>query len=282
MYRLPFFITRLPEGTVISDEKGERINLLRRLRKVGREGRTLYQAQVKVGRDKPVDGRLVAAKIDPVKAAERKRRLRKNCKETGKPATSAQLTMCEWVVVFTNVEADMMDADSVAQLYRARWMVEIFFKGIKSGQQLGKWSRHLTNENTIQCLACAQMIIAVLSLNLWRVMGRMLAERGRDTASGELHGSGQKESSGLRTVGPLNAMQSLVGLLEKVFSGVLKGRPIGDEIARLARYAALARRIRHEPVNLARMGLKRAFNFRYHRGSGSAIRAFHPSVCFTL
>ena len=33
-----FFITRLPEGTVISDEKGERIDPLRRLRKAGREG----------------------------------------------------------------------------------------------------------------------------------------------------------------------------------------------------------------------------------------------------
>ena len=238
------FITRLPEGTVISDEKGERIDLLRRLRKAGREGRTLHQAQVKVGRDNPMEGRVVAVKIDPGKAAERKRRHRKSCKEAGKTATRDQLAMCEWVVVFANVGADMMDADSVAQLYRARWMVEIFFKGIKSGQQLGKWSRHLTNENTIQCLACAQMIIAVLSLNLWRVMGRILADRRRDTASGELHGSEQKESSGLRTVGPLNAMQSLVGLLEKVFSGVLKGLPLGDEVARLARYAAHEKRTR--------------------------------------
>ena len=177
-----------------------------------------------MGRDNPVDGRLVAAKTDPVKAAERKRRLRKNCKEAGKTATSAQLAMCEWLVVFTNVEADMMDAESVAQLYRARWMVEIFFKGMKSGQQLEKWSRHRTNENTIQCLAYAQMILAVLSLNLWRVMDRMLAERGRDTASGELHGSEQKESSGLRTVGPINALESLIPLLAKVFAGELKGR----------------------------------------------------------
>ena len=197
-----------------------------------------------MGRDKPVDGRLVAAKIDPVKAAERKRRLRKNCKEAGKTATSAQLTMCEWVVVFTNVEADMMDGESVAQLYRARWMVEIFFKGMKSGQQLEKWSRHRTNENTIQCLGYAQMILALLSLNLWRVMGRMLADRGRETSCAECSESDRNESSRLRTVGPINALESLIPLLTKVFAGELKGRSLSIELARLVRYAAQEKRKR--------------------------------------
>ena len=68
----------------LADSGGKRVDLLRCLRKTGSEGRDIYQAQVKVGRAPPVEGRVVAAKIDPVKAAERKRRLRKNCKEAGK------------------------------------------------------------------------------------------------------------------------------------------------------------------------------------------------------
>src|SRR5690606_25092900 len=134
----------------------------------------LHRWEVKVGKSNPVKGRIVAMRIDPANAAERKRRLRGSCRKHGITPTRKQLAMCEWVVVFTNCGEKMMGAETIAQLYRLRWMVEIFFKGMKSGQNLEKWSRHRTNANTIQCLAYAQMIMGVLSLNLWRTMGRML------------------------------------------------------------------------------------------------------------
>jgi IS4 transposase len=236
-----YFITRLPEGTVVSDEDGKRMNLLRSIRK---GDRNLYEARVKVGLENPVEGRLVAARIDAAKAVQRKSRLRQSCKEQGKVATRNELAMCEWVVVFTNLEASVMDAESVAQLYRARWMVEVFFKAMKSGQQLEKWSRHRTNENTIQCLAYAQMIVAILSLNLWRVMGRMLVERGQENSNGNTRGRERDESSSLPTVGPIKALESLVALLVKVFEGKLRGRKLSNELARLARYAAQEKRTR--------------------------------------
>ncbi len=72
-------------------------------------------------------------------------------------------------MVFTNVEAERLDAGSLAQLYRVRWMVEIFFKGLKNGQDLEVVSARRTKENTVQCLIYARMIRGVLSLNLRRV-----------------------------------------------------------------------------------------------------------------
>ena len=191
-----------------------------------------------------MEGRLVAARIDAGKANERRRKLRKSCQEQGRTPSRDQLAMCEWVVVFTNVNAEMMDAESVAQLYRARWMVEIFFKGMKSGQDLEKWSRHRTNENTIQCLAYAQMIIGLLSLNLWRLMGRMLAAAGQDASNGETAGNKPGESPTWRTVGPIKAFELLVPLLDKFFAGTLKGRAIHAELARLSRYAEQEKRTR--------------------------------------
>lgn len=236
-----FFITRLPEGTVVTDGDGKRMNIPATLRKCARN---VHEWQVKVGRDNSVERRLIAARIDRAKAAERKRRLRQSCKEAGKVATRDQLAMCEWVVVFTNVEASAMDAESVAQLYRARWMVEIFFKGMKSGQQLEKWSRHRTNENTIECLAYAQMIIAILSLNMWRVTGRMLAGRAQETPGAEARADGSCGSMAVRTVGPIKALESIIPLLVKVFAGELEGRALGEELSRLAHYAAQEKRTR--------------------------------------
>ena len=152
--------------------------------------------------------------------------------------------MCDWVVVFTNVEAATMDAESVAQLYRARWMVEIFFKGMKSGQQLEKWSRHRTNENTIQCLAYAQMIIGLLSLNLWRQMGRLLSGGGSETSGGCAGGKAPGNTPAVQTIGPLKAFELLVPLLAKFFAGDLRGRKLTEELARIGRYAAQEKRTR--------------------------------------
>lgn len=103
-------------------------------------------------------------------------------------------------------------------------MEEIFFKGMKSGQDLEKWSRHRTNESTIQCLAYGQMILGALSLNLWRLMGRMIrfADGVEDPVAGPNGPPG--EASTVGTIGPLKAMESLVPLLRKVFTGELPGR----------------------------------------------------------
>ena len=236
-----YFITRLPEGTVVADMDGERKRLPSMLRK---SDGSVHEWQVRVGCSDSMEGRLVAARIDAGKANERRRKLRKSCQEQGRTPSRDQLAMCEWVVVFTNVNAEMMDAESVAQLYRARWMVEIFFKGMKSGQDLEKWSRHRTNENTIQCLAYAQMIIGLLSLNLWRLMGRMLAAAGQDASNGETAGNKPGESPTWRTVGPIKAFELLVPLLDKFFAGTLKGRAIHAELARLSRYAEQEKRTR--------------------------------------
>ena len=231
------FITRIPEGTCVSDLEGNSLDLPGSLTKSKED---LHEWKAKVGRSNPVEGRVVAMRIDPAKAAERKRRLRETARREGKNPTRQELALCEWVVVFTNVEADVMSGEAVVQLYRLRWMVEIFFKGMKSGQNLEIWSRHRTNANTIQCLAYAQMIMGVLSLNLWRTMGRMLnfaAGSGVDPAD-------PVEMPMKITVGPIKAFESLVPLLGRVFSGEVRGRKLREELERLAGYAKQEKRSR--------------------------------------
>ena len=239
-----WFLTRIPEGTVICDADGHEINLPARLR---RERSGLLEMKARVGRENPFEGRLVAARIEPEKAAERRCKLRRKLREEGKKPRRAQLEMCDWVVVFTNVNADLMDGESVAQLYRARWMVEIFFKGIKSGQDLEKWSRHRTNENTIQCLAYAQMMIGVMSINLWRMMGRIVnLDTTNETVLAEMKKADAEVEEGkrLRMIGPIMAFESLVPLLRNVFSRTFSVGKFRRELGSVARYATQEKRSR--------------------------------------
>ena len=239
-----WFITRIPEGTVVNGMDDERMNIPRKLREIAKSDSQVHEWQVKVGDSNPVEGRLIAARIDRAKANERRRKLRASCRAKGRMPTRDQLEMCAWVVVFTNVDASEMDAEAVAQLYRARWMVEIFFKGMKSGQDLEKWSRHNTNENTIQCLAYAQMIIGLLSLNLWRLMGRMLSSSECDTAHKETPEESPGVPPAVRTIGPLKAFELLLPILEQYFAGGLRCRRLTEELARTARYAVQEKRLR--------------------------------------
>jgi len=188
-------------------------------------------------------------RIDAPKAAERKRRLRKNLAKEGRTPTRKQLLMCQWVVVFTNAGIDLIDAETVTQLYRARWMVETFFKGMKSGQNLENWSRHRTNENTIQCLSYAHMIVGILSLNLWRVMGCLVnadVAENRDAGNGESQSSSSLGASQteLKSIGPLKALEALVPLLRKVFDRTLRGGALMSELQRITRYAVQEKRKR--------------------------------------
>jgi hypothetical protein len=237
-----WFLTRIPEGTVLCDPQGGEINLPGLLR---RERSGLLERRVLVGRETPLEGRLVAARIEPEKAAQRRRALRKKLREEGKTPRRDQIEMCDWVVVFTNAGSDLIDGESVAQLYRARWMVEIFFKGMKSGQDLEKWSRHRTNENTIQCLAYAQMMIGVMSINLWRAMGRIVNLDEAGEAETSAPGAVQaEETKQLRMIGPIKAMESLIPMLRKVFGRELQGQSLGEELVSLARYATQEKRAR--------------------------------------
>ena len=236
-----FFLTRLPEGTaitVIGDGGAERISLPGLLR---RTEAGVAEWRVEIGESRQVPGRLVAARIDPDKAAQRRRKLREKCREQGRQPSQDQLRMCDWVAVFTNVESDQLEAEAVAQLYRARWMVEIFFKGMKSAQSLESWSAHRTNEHTIQCLAYAQMIIGVLSLNLWRVLGQILLQNASERAGDP----GGKPSHQLAAAaGPIKSFEMLLPILGKVFAGQLPGRALGDELRRTARYVKQEKRNR--------------------------------------
>ena len=240
-----WFLTRIPEGTVLCNEAGAEIKLPRLLR---RERSGLLEMKVRVGRATPFSGRLVAARIEPEKAAQRRKQLRQKARAEGKTPSRDQLEMCDWVVVFTNAPSDLIDGESVAQLYRVRWMVEIFFKGMKSGQDLEKWSRHRTNENTIQCLAYAQMMIGVMSLNLWRIMGQIANLE----VSGEVGAAGAPktriappaEVASLKMIGPIKAFESLIPWLRKVFCRDLRGRSCMEELRCLARYATQEKRSR--------------------------------------
>lgn len=237
-----FWLTRLPEGTLVADADGRRLDWEGAL--LGSK-QALHEWEVRIGAGGKVRGRLVAARIDPAKANEKRRKLRESLRSKGRAPSAIQLALCDWVVVCTSAPSEMLPAAEAARLYRARWMVETFFKGLKSGQGLEEWSRHRTNANAILCLGYAHLILAVLSLNLWRVLGRMvsLGQTKPGDGADNAHDA-EKAANGLRTVGVLMALPLLMETLSGLISGRLKRRDGAMKLCNDARYSTQEYRAR--------------------------------------
>jgi hypothetical protein len=123
-----FFLSRWKNKVVIYDiQSGKQINMLKLFK-----GKTYIDMQVLCGRDEQVKVRLVAIKLPPEQAAERKRKAKKD----GKKKTNHNqefYALLEYVIFITNVEETTWNYKEVAMAYRIRWNIEILFKSWKSG-----------------------------------------------------------------------------------------------------------------------------------------------------
>lgn len=76
---------------------------------------------------------VVHAQCLPPEAAEAaRRRCRQDGKRKGWTPTQDALYLAGWIMVFTTVSEDVLEASTIIKLYRTRWQVELVFKRLKS------------------------------------------------------------------------------------------------------------------------------------------------------
>ena len=120
-----YYVSRLRADCRLEDASGRPLDLLQRLQRGG-----TVDLKVRVG-EAGLVARLVALPLDPAVAAERRRRARQNRDGRCRPSARA-LKLLGWAIYLTNVEAPVLPAKAVAEIYGWRWRVEIIFKSWKS------------------------------------------------------------------------------------------------------------------------------------------------------
>jgi hypothetical protein len=76
--------------------------------------------------------RLVALRVPPQVAEERRRKLHAEAKADGGTPSARRLALCDWVIFLTNVSADHLSVAEIRVLARTRWQIELLFKLWKS------------------------------------------------------------------------------------------------------------------------------------------------------
>jgi len=127
-----WWLMRLPCGTAVDDLQGQRLDVLRLLR---RQTGPLDQ-EVLVGSQQKIRCRLLVWRVDASRTRRRRRAVQKSAKKHGYQASSARLQWCQYDVVITNLPPDQLAAAQARVLLRTRWQIEMLFKLWKSYGEL--------------------------------------------------------------------------------------------------------------------------------------------------
>ena len=124
----------------LHDRQGVRLDPLAHLRtlQVGQCGH--WSVWVKADK-RLIPGRLCAIKKSVAAAQKARQRAQRESQRNGAQLRPETLEAADYVFVFTTLP-QALSADSVMELYRGRWQIELAFKRLKSLVQLGHLKKH--------------------------------------------------------------------------------------------------------------------------------------------
>jgi Transposase DDE domain len=118
-----YFLSRLKHGTGLFDLAGKRLELRQVLR-----GALLVDWAVQLGVQQHLPARVLAVRVPPAVAAQRRRHLRAQAAKQGRTPSAEALALADWTVLVTNAPTDLLTIQEALVLLRARWQVELLFK----------------------------------------------------------------------------------------------------------------------------------------------------------
>jgi hypothetical protein len=87
---------------------------------------------VTLGATEHLPARLLAFRLDGQAAARRRRALQRQARQKGQSVSQERLALASWDISVTNVPEAMLSAEESRILLRARWQIELLWKGWKS------------------------------------------------------------------------------------------------------------------------------------------------------
>lgn len=156
-----FFVVRFPWPAVpLESADGESFSLLDALRSLPEAGAGEFAVRFQTPGGKWMDARLVATrKSEPAAARGRQQALRARTKKGYAAVDIRTLELASYFFVLTNLPPDV-SAESVLQLYRLRWQIEMKFKTLKSLFHLDEVPAR--NDESLRVYVLAKLLIALL------------------------------------------------------------------------------------------------------------------------
>jgi len=168
-----YFLSRLHVQTTVFVE-GAAIDLAAWLRaQAGDE----LDVPVTLGKAAQLPARLLARRVPPAVAAQRRAKLRAAAQREGETPSARRLALADWTLLVTNVPATLLTVREAVVLSRVRWQIELLFKLWKHDGGLG--TSRSAKPWRVLCEVYAKLIALVLQhwvllVCCWRFPDRSL------------------------------------------------------------------------------------------------------------
>jgi len=173
------FISRVKTNTIfymkshIEGGKFEKVDILNILRR----STGVVDTRVFIGREK-VDVRLVAVRLPEGIINERRRKENKKAKVKGKTLTDIELELLAWNIIITSIPQDMLTVETMCEIYRIRWQIELIFKTWKGCFEIDKMNN--IGKDYFACVFYGKIILITLMTALFSDLKKnIFSETGR-------------------------------------------------------------------------------------------------------
>lgn len=182
-----YWLVRLQAGTVIMTPAGERLDLPALLTQA--DTPTVEQA-ILLGSAQCLPCRLLAVRVPPGVAEQRRRHLHAEARHKGQPVSQIRLALADWTILVTNVPAEQLTLAEALTLARCRWQIELLFKLWKSQGQLA--TSRSQNPWRILCEVYAKLLAMLvqhwlLLVSCWGYPDRSLTQAAHTVRGHALH-----------------------------------------------------------------------------------------------
>lgn len=168
MEKEAFFLTRIKTNTVIYQNKDSEMTHFNLAEFVAGKNNIDEEVYVGVSYQKQLKCRLVATRLPDNVINERRRKANKSAKYQGKQLTKNETEILAYNLIITNVEKDILPAEAVLDLYRARWQIELVFKACKSYIKLDKIGQ--CGRDQLECLIYGRLITVAIAFLFYNML----------------------------------------------------------------------------------------------------------------
>ena len=165
-----FFISRVKANTKFYEDNPEQADKYIKIdisKELKLYGKTTVDKWIYIGGNKNtrMKVRLVAVRLPNSVAADRIRKARKKAKAKGKTLTKEHIRFLAWNVMITNVPDDMLSAETICELYRIRWQIELIFKCWKGCFKIDEMNN--VGDKYFECLLYGRLIVIILMTTIY-------------------------------------------------------------------------------------------------------------------
>lgn len=158
-----YFISRKKyQSKIYGIKTGVEIDLVKELRK-----KKFFDKEVLIGKEQQLQVRLVAIPVLDALANERKRKA-KTDRDKRLNHAKEYYELLGYSIYITNIPSEQCNVETIFNLYKLRWSIEIIFKSWKSCFSLDKLiHRQCKNAIRVKCIICLMLLYIYLFHVVW-------------------------------------------------------------------------------------------------------------------